>query len=330
MITFHGNSKTEREIGDGLDYGVGCFVCDSAGEMLLIDRMASDRGASANILIRVTPGVDSHTHRHIATAGAGSKFGVPMESVMTAVAEGMKLRGASLRGFHFHVGSQLMDNSSHMEALEIVLDLMRRARDELGFVTRTLDMGGGFGVKYADGDDPSPVGSFICPMVERVEEFCASSGIPRPSLVVEPGRFIVGPAGITLYTAGSVKETPGLGLCVGVDGGYPDNPRPALYDAKYEAVVANKHTKNESASPRVRTTIVGKCCESGDILIRDIELPEIERGDIIAVKSTGAYNHSMASNYNKNPIPAVVMIKGGEARLSVRRQSFEEMFALDV
>ncbi|MDR1471034.1 MAG: diaminopimelate decarboxylase [Synergistaceae bacterium] len=326
MIMFHGNSKTEAEIGCGLDYGVGCFVVDSAEEMLLIDRMASTRGVRPRILMRVTPGVEGHTHKHIATAGVGSKFGVPMELVRDTVSDGMRLRGASLEGFHFHVGSQLMDNACHMAALNIVLELMKRVRDELGFVAGTLDMGGGFGVAYVEGDAPKPIDSFIRPMTERVEEFCAAEGMPRPFLVVEPGRFIVGPAGITLYAVGSVKEVPDIGLCAGVDGGYPDNPRPALYDAKYAAVAANKCG---CASLR-RTTIVGKCCESGDVLIRDIDLPELERGDIIAVKCTGAYNHSMSSNYNKNPIPAVVMIKDGEPRLSVRRQSFEDMFAMEI
>jgi diaminopimelate decarboxylase len=326
MIMFHGNSKTASEIGDGLDYHVGCFVCDSVEEMLLIDRMAGLRSVSANILLRVTPGVEGHTHKYIATAGFGSKFGIPLEMVNDAVSIGMKLGNASLRGFHFHVGSQFMDNSCHIASLEIVLGLISRVYGELGFVTSTLDMGGGFGVAYVDSEQPQPVDSFICPMTELVERFCSDLGIPRPSLVTEPGRFIVGPAGITLYTAGSVKDVPGAGTYVGVDGGYPDNPRTALYGAKYDALVANKY----GDGPLKRTTIVGKCCESGDILIRDINLPEIARGDIIAVKCTGAYNYSMSSNYNKNPIPAVVMIKDGQPRLSVRRQSYEDMFSADI
>jgi diaminopimelate decarboxylase len=322
-IAFHGNSKTESEIAAGLDYGVGKFVCDSVEEIALIDVMARGRGVKANILIRVTPGVAGHTHRYISTGGTDSKFGLPVECVEEAISFCSGLGNISLWGFHFHVGSQFMDNSAHLEALDVVLALMKRVGDELGFTARMLDMGGGFGARYTKKDSPQPIREFISGMADKVEDFCKMNGTPRPALVIEPGRWIVAEAGVTLYTVGSVKSLPGGRTYVGVDGGYPDNPRPALYQAEYEAILANK----ADTPPSRVVTVVGKCCETGDILIHDIPLPEAERGDLLAVFCTGAYNHSMANNYNKNPIPAVVMIKDGRARLSVRRQTFGEMFS---
>jgi diaminopimelate decarboxylase len=325
-IAFHGNSKTEREIAAGLDYGVGKFVCDSVEEIELIGRMAKERSVRANVLIRVTPGVEAHTHRYMSTGQAGSKFGLPPESIKDAVTLCLALPNISLAGFHFHVGSQLMDNSTHIEALGVVLGLIKKTRDECGFKTRILDMGGGFGVRYTKKDGPQGIADFIGGMTDNVELFCHSNGIERPDLVIEPGRWIVADAGITLYTVGSVKRLPGGVVYVGVDGGYSDNPRPALYGAEYDAILAGKAGKENLSQPET-VSIAGKCCESGDILIQGIKLPEAERGDLIAVLGTGAYCHSMANNYNKNPIPAVVMIKDGSPRLSVRRQSYEEMFS---
>jgi diaminopimelate decarboxylase len=324
-IAFHGNSKTEREIADALDYRVGKFVCDSAEEIEVVGGMARSRGVAADILIRVNPGVTGHTHGHMLTSGVRTKFGLPPEAIPDAVSLCARLNSVSLLGFHFHVGSQFMNNEPHIAALEVMLDLIKRTREETGYLAGTLDMGGGFGVAYTGREDAAPVDAFIRPMVERVEKFCAEGAIPRPSLVIEPGRCIAGPSGITLYTVCSVKEIPGVTTYVGVDGGYSDNPRPALYGAEYDAAVADRPDAPRSR----RTTLVGKCCETGDVIINDIALPPVRRGDIIAVFCTGAYNHSMASNYNKNPIPAVVMIKDGAPRMSVRRQSYEEIFACD-
>ncbi|MDR1943758.1 MAG: diaminopimelate decarboxylase, partial [Synergistaceae bacterium] len=267
-------------------------------------------------------GVDAHTHKYISTGEAGSKFGLPPETVKEAVEICGALDNVSLEGLHFHIGSQLMDNSAHLLALDVLLGLMKSLRDECGFVTRILDMGGGFGVRYTDNDSPQGISDFIGGMTGKVDAFCRSGGMDMPSLVVEPGRWIVSEAGITLYTVGSVKRAAGV-TYVGVDGGYPDNPRPALYGAEYEAVLANK----AGEPPSETVSIAGKCCETGDILIHGIALPEARRGDILAVLCTGAYNHSMANNYNKNPLPAVIMIRNGTPRLSVRRQTYEEMFA---
>lgn len=325
-IAFHGNSKTAAEIADGLDYGVGQFVCDSTEEMLLIDALATEKGKRAKVLIRVTPGVDSHTHVHISTAGADSKFGVPLACIDEAVSLCGRLEGVSLQGFHFHVGSQLLTNDAHLQALDILLALILRLRQDLAFTTEILDLGGGFGVRYTEDDEPLPIEDFIRPLIERTERFCAACGMDVPALVIEPGRWIVAEAGVTLYTVGSVKEIPGGTTYVGVDGGYPDNPRPELYQARYEAIVANR--VGEPADRCV--TLAGKCCESGDILIRDVRLPLPRRGDIVAVFATGAYHHSMANNYNKNPLPATVAIRDGVARLSVRRQTCAELYERDL
>jgi diaminopimelate decarboxylase len=325
-IAFHGNCKTESEISEGLDYGVGKFVCDSLGEIKLIDEMARSRGVRPRVLIRVNPGVEGNTHRHVLTSGGRTKFGLPPDLLRHALAECTALNNVVTAGFHFHVGSQLMDPRAHLEALDILLGIIKELRDEMGFETRILDMGGGFGVAYTPADNPARIDDFITPMVTLAEEFCAANGLTRPDLIIEPGRYIVGPAGITLYTVGSVKEIRGVTTYAGVDGGYSDNPRPALYEAVYDAVVANKYGE----APVKNVTIAGKCCESGDVVIRDIMLPDIERGDIVAVLCTGAYCHSMANNYNKNPIPATVMIKDGAARLSVRRQTYADIYACDV
>jgi len=322
-IALHGNSKSAREISAGLEYGIGKFVCDSPDEILTIDEIAYATGHRVDILIRVNPGVEGNTHRHMLTSGGRTKFGLTPAMTRDALALCRRLHNVSPVGFHFHVGSQLMTPETHLEALETILGLIGDTR-AAGFKTRVLDMGGGFGVSYTDEDHPAPPEAFIEPMVRRVAEFCRSGGFPRPDLVIEPGRYIAGPSGITLYTVCSVKEIPGVTTYVGVDGGYPDNPRPALYEARYTAIVPGRD------GPMRKTTIAGKCCESGDIIIRDIMLPEVRRGDVVAVLCTGAYNHSMSNNYNKNPVPAVVMIKGGAPRLSVRRQTYEDIFARDL
>lgn len=325
-IMFHGNNKTPDEIEMALKYKVGHFVSDSIGEIQLIDKMAKDLDTKANILIRVTPGVDSHTHRYISTANVDTKFGVPLAHLKQAVEIATKLDNISLKGFHFHVGSQLLDNTSHIMATQILLNLIKEVKDECNFVTEELDLGGGFGIYYKKGDERKNISYFIDPMMELIEKFTSENGLKRPSIYIEPGRWIVGEAGMTLYTIGSIKEIPDVRTYVGIDGGLPDNPRPALYQAEYEAVVANKVDKECTEV----VTIAGKCCESGDILIWDLKVPTLDAGDILAVKSTGAYNYSMASNYNRIPRPAVVMLKGGITRLIVKRESYEDMLRNEI
>ncbi|MDD2447930.1 MAG: diaminopimelate decarboxylase [Tissierellia bacterium] len=320
-IMFHGNNKTVKEIKMALNYEVGHFVCDSIGEIQLIDELAKDLDTRANILIRVTPGVDSDTHKYISTGNVDSKFGVPLPLLKQAVETSTKLENIVLKGFHFHVGSQLFDNTSHLLATEIVLNIIKEMKEELGFITEELDLGGGFGIYYKKGDDVKDLSYFIEPMMKLIEKFTSDNNLLRPKISIEPGRWIVGEAGITLYTIGSIKEIPGVRTYVGVDGGMTDNPRPALYQAEYEALVANKIDKECTET----VTIAGKCCESGDILIWDLKVPSLESGDILAIKSTGAYNYSMASNYNRVERPAVIMLKEGTPRLVVKRESYEDM-----
>ena len=322
-IALHGNSKSPSEISAALEYGVGKLVCDSVDEMIAINEIADAMGCRADILLRVNPGVEGNTHSHILTSGGRTKFGLSPAMIMEALAQCRKFRNISPIGFHFHVGSQLMTSETHLSALEIALKLIADTRDA-GFRTQVLNMGGGFGVSYTKDDKPAPFVAFVEPMVHRVGKFCRAHSLPRPDLVIEPGRYIVAEAGVTLYTVCSVKDIPGVTTYVGVDGGYNDNPRPALYEARYSAAVIGK-----TDGPLKNSTIAGKCCESGDIIIRDIMLPEVRRGDVIAVLCTGAYHHSMSNNYNKNPIPAVVIIRDGKPRLSSRRQTYQEIFSRD-
>ncbi|MCX7024848.1 MAG: diaminopimelate decarboxylase [Spirochaetes bacterium] len=327
-IFFHGNNKTIEELRLAVEYGVGRVVVDNLYELEALNAIALERGMRAKILFRVTPGVDSHTHRFISTGQLDSKFGIPLDPRVRGryIGAALAMKGVELTGFHFHVGSQLLENDSHLKAIEVVTRLMRDVKADYGFETKDLNLGGGFGVRYTDADEPKPLAYFTDAMMAEVRRRCGEYGLPMPRAIIEPGRWIVGEAGITLYTIGSIKEIPGVRTYVGVDGGLPDNPRPALYGARYDAIVANR-----CDGPRSRVvTVAGKCCETGDILIRDIALCEPESGDILAVFTTGAYNHSMASNYNRIPRPAVVMVREGRDRLSVRRETWDDLIAREI
>ncbi|HWR12180.1 MAG TPA: diaminopimelate decarboxylase [Rectinemataceae bacterium] len=324
-LIFHGNSKAADELDYAVRANVGRIVSDNLFEIAELERLGALYGRKVSVLYRVTPGVDSHTHRFISTGSLDSKFGIPLdpsvrEKYMRAVLDAPHI---DFRGFHFHIGSQLQDNFSHLAALKIVLKLVADAKADYGYATRELNLGGGFGIRYLPSDPRPSLDYFIDPMMELVRGAAGEAGIPMPKVTIEPGRWIIGEAGITLYTIRSVKTIPGIRTYVGVDGGMADNIRPALYEARYHALCANKADRDPSGETTV--TVVGKCCETGDILIRDIGLPEPEPGDILAVFSTGAYNHSMASNYNRIPRPAVVMTSDGSHRLSVRRETYEDL-----
>jgi diaminopimelate decarboxylase len=324
-VYLHGNGKTEAELVMAVSLGVGRIVVDNLDELEALDRIAREAGKRQPILFRITPGVDSHTHEFVATGRIDSKFGIPLDPAVrdAYVGRALAMEGIELLGFHFHVGSQLLENESHLMAIRVLLDFVEEVRQAYGFAARELNLGGGFGVPYTRTDPDRDLAYFTDAMMEEVESGCRERGLSLPRVVIEPGRWIVAESGITLYTVTSVKEIPGVKTYVAVDGGMPDNPRPALYGAKYEAVVANRAA--EKAGPSL--TIAGKCCETGDILIRDIALPLPRRGDLIAVFTTGAYCHSMASNYNRLPRPAVVMVAGGRDRLSVRRETHEDLVA---
>ena len=322
-VEFNGNNKSLKEIALAVDYNIGRIIVDGLDELDLIEQVCREKGKKANILYRITPGVKSDSHDYIVTGKKDSKFGIPLEDeiIFPAVERAIQSEYVNFMGFHFHVGSQLNDNASHLMALDTSLKLIEETKKRYDYVTPEINLGGGFGIRYTDADHREPYSYFLDPIMEKIEQFAQMLNIERPEVVIEPGRSVVGEAGITLYTVGTVKEIPGIRKYASVDGGMTDNIRPALYQAKYECVAVNK-----ADAPKTDTvTICGKCCESGDILIKDAAVAPLQRGDILAIFATGAYGFVMASNYNMNPIPAVVLVNKGEAQIMVRRQTYEDM-----
>jgi len=331
-IAMHGSAKSELELCSALSSGVGRIIVDGQMELELLDKLADEAGRQQDILIRVAPGVTPHTHPHIVTGHKGSKFGLPIEGgiLEDAIAFALGSPNLALRGFHFHIGSQIFENDSHVESVRRVVALIERLKRKLGFETEELNFGGGFGVgKIPEkapmpGEPHLPLAFFTDPMMEALSAECAARGLVRPSVCIEPGRWIVAEAGITLYKVETVKRLPGV-TYVGVDGGMADNPRPSLYQAVYGAAVANK----AGCSGTEKVTIAGKCCETGDILIESIALPFVERGDVIAVFNTGAYNFSMAGGYNRLTRPAVILVNDGRADEIVARGTFSDLLLGD-
>ncbi|MFA5576239.1 MAG: diaminopimelate decarboxylase [Tissierellaceae bacterium] len=327
-VIFHGNNKTYEELELAIDNDVGRIVVDYMEEIDMIEEIAGKRNKTAHILFRISPGLDIHTHKYIQTGQLDSKFGIPLteKTINRAMERTLFAKNIDFLGFHFHIGSQLSDNENHIQAIKIMADLMKDIKDKYGIVTRELNTGGGYGIHYSDHESRKPLSYFTDRIMSEIENACQEYGLVRPLVIIEPGRWVVGESGITLYTVGAIKEIPEIRTYVSVDGGMPDNPRPSLYGAKYEGVLANK-LGEEARDP---VTIAGKCCESGDILIWDLRLPRVEKGDILAVLSTGAYNYSMSSNYNRIPRPAVVMIREGKDRLIVKRETYEDLLRNDI
>ncbi|MGG3119600.1 diaminopimelate decarboxylase [Priestia megaterium] len=327
-IHFHGNNKTIEEIEMALDANIGCFVVDNFTELEVLHALAAERKQRASILLRVTPGIEAHTHEYIMTGQEDSKFGFGLsnDQAMKAVSSALEKPYYNLLGIHCHIGSQIFEVDGFSRAIDILTDFLFNIRDKMDFEVKVLNVGGGFGIRYTESDSPLPVEYYVDALTEKLSRTLTEQNYTLPEVWIEPGRSIVGEAGTTLYTIGSTKEIPGVRKYVGIDGGMTDNIRPALYDAKHEAVLANRVTdkKDETVS------IAGKCCESGDMLIWDIDLPRVNQGDLLAVSSTGAYNYSMASNYNRIPRPAVVFVKNGEARLAVERETYEDLVRKDV
>lgn len=321
-IEFNGNNKLREELEMAIEYGVGRIIIDGLEELEIIEEICKKKDKKTKVLYRITPGVKSDSHDYIVTGKKDSKFGIPLddEVFFPAIKDAIDSQWVDFYGLHFHVGSQLFDNGSHIQALDIMLEKIDEIRGKYSYEVKEMNIGGGFGIQYTD-EIRKPYSYFLDPMMERIEAHFKKADLKRPYVVIEPGRSIVGEAGITLYKVGSIKDISGVRKYVSVDGGMTDNIRPALYQAKYNALVANK--ANLDLDDKV--TVCGKCCESGDILIKDIEIQSPESGDILAVFSTGAYGYSMASNYNKNPIPAVVLVKDGVDDLIIKRQSYEEM-----
>jgi diaminopimelate decarboxylase len=327
-IYFHGNNKSPAEIRMGLEAGVARFVVDNLDELEVLSSLATELGREAEILLRLTPGIEAHTHEYIRTGQIDSKFGlvVPNGQAMEGVRRSLALPGIILRGLHCHIGSQIFELEPYAEATRVLLGFAREARDATGWTIEELDLGGGLGIYYHEGDDPPTVDSLAETIFGAVREAAETYGLPVPLVTVEPGRSIAGPAGTTLYTVGTIKEIPGVRTYVAVDGGMGDNPRPALYGAVYEACVANRPLGEGETT----VSLAGRCCESGDMLIWNVVLPAVKRGDIVAVSCTGAYTYSMASNYNRFPRPAMVLVREGQAELIVRRESYADLIRHDL
>ena len=317
-IYFHGNNKSVNEVELGV----------KLGEMKRLNEISKRYNKRQNIYLRLTPGIEAHTHQYIKTGQIDSKFGfAPVgEIIMNAVKLAIDCENLNLTGLHCHIGSQIFEIQPYEDAVEVMLGFIKSIKEETGHIIPELDLGGGFGIHYTDDDKPKETKDYCSAILNKVDEVCEKLNIQRPILTIEPGRSIVGNAGVTLYTIGAIKEIEGVRTYVSVDGGMTDNIRPALYGAKYDMTIANKI--NNKCNERV--AIAGKCCESGDIFINDICIQKPDIGDILAVFSTGAYGFSMSSNYNKNPRPAVVFVKDGIARVVSKRQSYEELLALEV
>lgn len=326
-IEFNGNNKLYEELLLAIEYGVGRIIVDGMGELQMIEEICRATHSKANVMYRITPGVKNETHEYITTGKKDSKFGIPLDQDVfyPAVEDAIQSPWVEFIGLHFHVGSQLFDNGSHLNALDVLLDHVDEIRRRFDYEIREINLGGGFGIRYTD-ESRKPLSYFTDPLMDRIEDHYQALGLERPAVVIEPGRSIVGEAGITLYTVGNIKDIEGVRKYVSVDGGMTDNIRPALYQAHYTGVIVNKI--GEDMEDKV--TICGKCCESGDILIRDIDIPKPESGDIFCVFSTGAYGYSMASNYNMNPIPAVVFVENGKDSLVVKRQTYQDMLRNDI
>ena len=327
-VYFHGNNKSPEEIDLAMDSGVGYFVVDNRDELERVNAAAARRGLVQKILFRVKPGVDCHTHDYIQTGQIDSTFGVALE---TGEAFALHQYAASLpavrvEGVHCHIGSQIFEVEPFLEALRRMMALIARLRKELSMPAKILNLGGGFGIRYEAEDDPPALADYMQAIAHTLRQEAKRLDIEAPFLVFEPGRAIVGAAGVTLYTVGSVKVIPGVRTYVAVDGGMGDNPRYALYQACHPALVANR----AGDAPTGPVTIAGKCCESGDLIAENVPLPEVHAGDILAVLVTGAYNYSMASNYNRLPRPAMVALRGDDKKIIVRRETYEDVIGHDV
>lgn len=326
---FHSNNKTDADIRYAMECGIGYFVADNYEELDAIERIASEMGLSQKVLLRLTPGIDPHTYAAVATGKVDSKFGSAIETGQADAITGyaLTLPHVRLMGFHCHVGSQVFDSDVYLRAADIMLEFVHDMKVKYGYDTVELDMGGGYGVRYRESDPTINIAANIREVADAMKAKCASLGIDLPAIRMEPGRSIVADAGLTLYTAGTVKRIPGYKNYVSVDGGMTDNPRFALYGSPYTVLLANRASEDYTALGETFTcSVVGRCCESGDILQEGVTLPaDTARGDLVAVLTTGAYNYSMSSNYNRIPRPPVVMLRGSERFVAVERETFEDV-----
>jgi diaminopimelate decarboxylase len=328
-IILHGNNKSEVELDEALAAGVGRIVVDSFVELERLERLAAARDTTAAVWLRITPGIDAHTHEYVRTGHDDAKFGFTLSLGLAdqALAAALPLEHVAVVGIHAHIGSQIFGTDPFIANAEVTLDLLARWRDEHGVVLSELNLGGGMGIRYTHEDHPVEVARYGRAVLEAVEERCAAIDYPRPTVFVEPGRAIVGPSTVTLYRVGTIKPLPGLTTWVSVDGGMSDNIRPALYDAEHEVALANRRS---DAEPRA-VTVVGKHCESGDLVREHAPLPgDLAIDDLLAVAATGAYTESMASNYNRLPRPAAVLVRDGTVRELIRRETYDDLVRRDV
>lgn len=326
-VYFHGNNKTRDEIELGVKLGVGRFVVDNFCELNALNSISKSYNKVQKIYLRITPGIEAHTHEYIKTGQLDSKFGFPLieESIIHVVNEVLKLENIELTGIHCHIGSQIFDLQPFKDDAKIMVTLANNIYKKTGHLIKEIDFGGGFGIYYTKEDKPKEIEEYCSAILDTAEKVCEELNFPRPVFSIEPGRSLIGNAGTTLYTIGAIKEIENIRKYVCVDGGMADNIRPALYNAKYECLIANRVSGDKFED----VTIAGKCCESGDILIDNIRLNEPKTGDILAVLSTGAYGYSMASNYNRIPRAAVVMVSNGKSKLACKRESYDDIIRND-
>lgn len=325
---FHSNNKTDEDISFAIENSIGYFVVDNFDELNSIERIAQKFGKKQNILLRLTPGIDTHTYEAVNTGKVDSKFGTAIETGQAEeiVSLALNMKYINLVGFHCHIGSNVFDSDTFFRGSEIMLDFMHDMKLKFNFVAKQLDLGGGYGVRYLETDPTIDIAENIRKVYEVIKKKTDELNYPMPEIIMEPGRSIVADAGMTLYTAGTVKRIKGYKNYLSVDGGMTDNPRFALYQSPYTVFIANKMDKDSD----FECSLVGRCCESGDIIQENLLLPEPSRGDIVAVATTGAYNFSMASNYNRIPRPPVVMIKDKQDYLAVRRETLEDLTVNDI
>jgi diaminopimelate decarboxylase len=328
-VYFNGNNKTRGELEAAVGWGVKYIIVDNFHELSLLADVAKAAKVQQDILLRLSPGIDPHTHAYLATGKADSKFGFLMNQAGEAVETAMASKWLNLVGLHFHIGSQLFKLTPYLKSIKIVVDFAAKMKRDLGFEMEMLVTGGGLGVAYLSDNEPPSVIEFAETITSNVIKRCKAAKLETPHLVIEPGRSIIGQAGVALYTVGAIKNIEGVRKYVLVDGGMSDNIRPSLYGAKYEAMIANKASESERAKTET-VTIGGKYCESGDILIKDIDMPGIQPGDLIAVPCCGAYCLSMASNYNAALKPPIVLVKSGNAKLIRRRETYKDLTKCDV
>ncbi|MBQ8210326.1 MAG: diaminopimelate decarboxylase [Clostridia bacterium] len=327
-IYFHGNNKTYNELKMALEYGVGRIIVDNPDELATLSALAKEMGKTANIYMRIKPGIDAHTHSFIMTGQIDSKFGFALETgeAMECVKLCAETENVNLVGLHCHIGSQIFDVDPFVHAAEVMMKLIADVKAETGIVISELDLGGGFGIKYVDSDKPVEFDAYMKPVSEQVKASAEKYGIDVPFILIEPGRSIAGAEAVTLYTVGNVKKIPDIRTYVAIDGGMCDNPRYILYQSDYTVMCASRANENKDAV----VTVAGKCCESGDLIQENAPVQKVEKGDILAVLTTGAYNYSMSSNYNRIPRPEVLMVKDGQVRTIIKRETYEDIIKNDM